>query len=92
MADVTPLFLGLTRPPKYLGLPLGYFLALSVGSVLPFVLFDSMWFLLLFAFGYPPLYLVSDKNPHLIELIIVTTSRTPKTANHDRHGGHVYVS
>ncbi|MFM8940635.1 MAG: VirB3 family type IV secretion system protein [Phenylobacterium sp.] len=32
-----PLFLGLTRPPKIFGLPIGYFVSLMLGSVIPFL-------------------------------------------------------
>ena len=32
-----PLFLGLTRPPKIFGLPIGYFVSLMLASVIPFV-------------------------------------------------------
>ena len=32
-----PLFLGLTRPPKIFGLPIGYFVSLMLGSVLSLI-------------------------------------------------------
>ncbi|MGR3562897.1 MAG: VirB3 family type IV secretion system protein, partial [Heliomarina sp.] len=34
----TPLFLGLTKPPRIFGLPIGYFVALVFASVIPFIL------------------------------------------------------
>nr|WP_257786533.1 VirB3 family type IV secretion system protein [Phaeobacter porticola] len=37
MAERSPLFLGLARPPKYLGLPVGYLVVLATGVVLPFI-------------------------------------------------------
>ena len=43
----SPVFLGLARPPKYLGLPIGYLVVLVVGTVIPFVLTKAMWVLLL---------------------------------------------
>ena len=33
MAERSPLFLGLARPPKYLGLPVGYLVVLATGVV-----------------------------------------------------------
>ena len=41
----SPVFLGLARPPKYLGLPIGYLVVLVVGTVIPFVLTKAMWVL-----------------------------------------------
>ena len=39
-------FLGLTRPPKIFGLPIGYFVSLMLGSVIPFVGANNWRFLL----------------------------------------------
>jgi type IV secretion system protein VirB3 len=88
----TPLFLGLTKPSMIFGLPLGYFISLAMASVLPFLLFDSMWFLLIFIVGYPPLWLIADRNPHLFQILNVTLSRTPRTATAIIDGGNRYVS
>ncbi|CAM4127745.1 type IV secretion system protein VirB3/type IV secretion system protein VirB4 [Palleronia aestuarii] len=88
----TPLFLGLTKPPKIFGLPIGYFLSLVFASVIPFVLLDDMRWLLVLVVGYPPLWIVADRNPHLFQILNVTISKTPRTANHDENGGDRYVS
>jgi type IV secretory pathway VirB3-like protein len=88
----TPLFLGLTKPTKIFGLPIGYFIALVFLSVIPFILFDDMRFLIIFLVGYPPLWFVADRNPNLFQMLNVTLSRTPRTANHDDNGGDRYVS
>ena len=47
MAERSPLFLGLARPPKYLGLPVGYLVVLATGVVLPFIWTKSMVFFLI---------------------------------------------
>ncbi len=88
----TPLFLGLTKPPKIFGLPIGYFLSLVFASVIPFVLLDDIRWLLVLVVGYPPLWIVADRNPHLFQILNVTISRTPRTANHDENEGDRYVS
>lgn len=88
----TPLFLGLTRPPRIFGLPIGYFLALVFASVIPFILVDDLRFLLVFGAGYPPLWVIADRNPHLFQILNVVFSRTPRTALHAEHGGDTYVS
>jgi type IV secretion system protein VirB3/type IV secretion system protein VirB4 len=88
----TPVFLGLTKPAKIFGLPIGYFISLIFASVIPFILFDDMRYLLILIFGYPPLWLTADRNPHLFSILNVVFSRTPRTANHTEHGGDRYVS
>ena len=87
----TPLFLGLTRPPKIFGLPIGYFLGLTLGSVIPFVGLDDARFLLIGIVGYPPLWLVADRNPHLFEILAVVFTATPRTRSHHFHGGDRHV-
>ncbi|MDA1044310.1 MAG: VirB3 family type IV secretion system protein, partial [Verrucomicrobia bacterium] len=42
MPERSHLFLGLTRPPKYLGLPVGYLTVLCMGVVLPFIWTKSL--------------------------------------------------
>lgn len=88
----TPLFLGLTKPPKIFGLPIGYFLSLIFASVIPFVLLDDIRWLLVVVVGYPPLWVVADRNPHLFQILNVTISRTPRAANYDNNRGDRYVS
>lgn len=88
----SPLFLGLTRPAKILGLPIGYFMGLSLGSVLPFVATKDMRWLLLFFVLYPPLWIIADRNPHFFEVLRVTSSRLPRTINRASNGGDRYVS
>lgn len=87
----TPLFLGLTRPPKIFGLPIGYFLGLALGSVIPFVGLDDWRFLLIGIVGYPPLWLVADRNPHVFEVIAVVFTATPRTKNFRLNGGDRHV-
>ncbi|MDJ0641088.1 MAG: VirB3 family type IV secretion system protein, partial [Paracoccaceae bacterium] len=55
MAERSPLFLGLARPPKYLGLPVGYLVVLALGAVLPFIWTKSFVFFLAGALAYPVL-------------------------------------
>ena len=86
----TPVFLGLTRPPKFFGLPIGYFIGLIFVSVIPFVLSDDIRFLLLFLVGWPVLWVVADRNPHLFEIGSVVYRATPPTRNKGEHDGDAY--
>ena len=88
----TPLFLGLTKPTKIFGLPIGYFIGLVFLSVIPFILLDNLRFLLIFVVGYPVLWLVADRNPNLFQILNVTLSRTPRTPNRSENGGDRYAS
>ena len=68
MAERSPLFLGLARPPKYLGLPVGYLVVLAMGVVLPFIWTKSLIFFLIGIIAYPVLWFVADKEPHFFEV------------------------
>lgn len=86
----TPVFLAMTRPAMFFGLPIGYFIGLMVMGVVPFVAFNSMWFLLVIPIAYPILWFVADKNPHLFEIMAGVYSTMPPTKNKDGHGGDNY--
>jgi hypothetical protein len=66
--------------------------ALVFASVIPFILVDDMRFLLVFFAGYPPLWLVADRNPHLFQILNVVMSRTPRTSVRSCNGGDLYVA
>lgn len=87
-----PLFLGLTRPPKIFGLPIGYFVSLMLGSVIPFVGANDWRFLLIGVVGYPVLWFVADRNPNLFATVAVVFSRTPRTHGKSAFGGDRHVS
>lgn len=86
----TPVFLGLTRPPKFFGLPIGYFIGLMLGSLIPFVALDEWKFMLLVPIFYPVLWFVADRNPHLFEIMATVFTATPPTKNRSHHGGDNY--
>lgn len=90
MLQRTPLFLGLTRPPKYLGLPIGYLVLLSTGTVLPFVWTGSFAFFLAGLVAYPVLWVVSEREPHVFELLAVSHGRVRETRNRALHRGDSY--
>lgn len=87
-----PLFLGLTRPPKIFGLPIGYFVSLMLAAVIPFVAANDWRFLLIAAAGYPMLWFIADRNPNLFEMAVVVFSRTPRVRGRAHFGGDAHVS
>ncbi|WP_366944121.1 VirB3 family type IV secretion system protein [uncultured Roseobacter sp.] len=90
MAMRSPLFLGLARPPKYLGLPVGYLVVLTLGVVLPFIWTKSLVFFLVGALAYPVLWFVADKEPHFFEVLRVSYGTVRGTRNRALHGGDSY--
>ena len=87
----TPVFLGLMRPTTFLGLPLGYGVALSLSTFVPLIGTGSLWWLLVPVIAYPPLWLVADRNPHVFDILQVVTARTPRTPGRTENGGDRYV-
>ncbi|GFE67277.1 type IV secretion system protein VirB3 [Litoreibacter roseus] len=90
MAERSPLFLGLARPPKYLGLPVGYLVVLALGVVLPFIWTKSLIFFLIGMSAYPVLWFVADKEPHFFEILRVSYGSVRATRNRSLHGGDSY--
>lgn len=90
MADRSPLFLGLTRPPKYLGLPIGYLMVLATGTILPFVWTKSFVFFLIGGIAYPVLWVLSEREPHFFDLLRVSYGRVRETRNRRHWGGDSY--
>jgi len=92
MPQRSPLFLGLARPPKYLGLPVGYLVVLAMGVVLPFIWTKSMIFFLFGIVAYPILWFVADKEPHFFEVLRVSYGTVRTTKNRSIWGGDSFGS
>ena len=81
------MFLGLTRPPKYLGLPVGYLVVLATGVVLPFIWTKSFFFFGIGIVLYPIMWFVADKEPHFFEVVRVSFGKVTPTKNRAFWGG-----
>jgi len=86
----TPLFLGLTRPPMMLGIPVPYFaIAMSVaGSA--FLFLNWKVALGISAPLYGTMWLIAQYEPKFASLVMVTLSKTPRTKNKAAHKGNLY--
>ena len=89
---VTPLHRGLSRPAKMFGLPINYFVLVTISSVIPMLVFDRIAFLLVGIVCYPAFWLLADKHPRLVEKYITLNKRTPTTQNFFAKGFDRYVS
>lgn len=88
----TPVFLGLAKPRKIMGLPMGYFMILALGTLLPWMYTKLYIIFLLPAIGYPVLFFVADKEPFFFELVRVAFGRFYRTPNRSFWGGDSYGS
>jgi type IV secretion system protein VirB3 len=79
MAERSPLFLGLVRPPKLLGLPIMYAMVWLFGSVLLFVWVQHIAVLAVAALLYPVLWKAADWNPRFIDVMMTALQETPPT-------------
>ena len=91
MAERSPLFLGLVRPPKLLGLPIMYAMVWLFGSVLLFVWVQHMAMLALSGLLYPLLWKAADWDPRFIDVMVTSLQETPATPNRRHHGGDSYA-
>lgn len=91
VAKRSPLFLGLVRPPKLLGLPIMYAMVWLFGSVLLFVWVQHMVVLGVAAVLYLVLWKAADWDPRFIDVMMTSLQETPPTRNRAIHGGDSYA-
>lgn len=87
MLEQSTLFLGLTRPPKYLGLPVTYLMILAMVVVLPFIFTKSFVFFGSGIIAYPILWFIADKEPRFFEVLAVSYGKVRGTKNRAVWGG-----
>jgi type IV secretion system protein VirB3 len=74
----TPLFLALTRPASFAGLPLSYVVALSMTTIGGFIALGSfIWLTVSAVVGYGALRAVAAYDPHLFDVFLTSLQRTP---------------
>ena len=71
MVKRSPLFLGLIRPARIMGLPMFYAVIWMVGSVLAFVWVQSFWTHTFTALSYPALWIAAEWDPHFFDVVTV---------------------
>ena len=77
MAEQTPVFQGLIRPPKVLGLPIMYGVAWLFGSALVF-LWVQHWAVGVAALlAYPAIWKAADWDPHFLDVFGTVMQHTP---------------
>ena len=92
MSPRTPIFVGMTRPPEKLGMPVSFWF---VGSTVPMVAYIltakwGFWALLLFLPSSMTMWLMARKDPYMFDILYKKLMKTPMTANASRFGGNSY--
>ncbi|TGN68312.1 type IV secretion system protein VirB3 [Paracoccus liaowanqingii] len=90
MVKRSPLFLGLIRPARVMGLPMFYFVIWSMGSVLAFVWVQSFWTLTFTALTYPAFWLAAEWDPYFFDVVTVVSKKTRRTTNREQWGADSY--
>ncbi len=85
-----PLFLGLTRPARYAGLPVAYFAIWGGGSTILFIIFETIWIWLAAGIAYLILRVLAEREPAYIEITAAILKATPPTRNRRVWGGDAY--
>ena len=85
-----PLFLGLTRPARYAGLPVGYFALWAGGSTIAYIVLETAWIAALALLSYALLRVIAERDPHYFEIVANTLKVTPPTRNRRIWGGDSY--
>ena len=75
--EKTPVILGLSRQARFLGLPMPYAMAVGAMTVLPFILFKPLWWLLTAPLWYGLARLAAKVNPMGHHVFTVMMQVTP---------------
>ncbi len=78
---LTPLVIGLTRPPTMWGIPLNAFYIIVGATLIAFLLSASFWSVLLAPMVYLAVFGLCSRDIRILDLAQVAGRRTPRTRN-----------
>jgi type IV secretion system protein VirB3 len=79
--QLTPLVIGLTRPPMMWGVPLNAFYIIVGVTLIAFLVTTSFWSALIAPFIYLALFAFCSRDIRILDLAQVAGRRTPRTPN-----------
>jgi type IV secretion system protein VirB3 len=79
--QLTPLVIGLTRPPMMWGIPLNAFYIILGVTLVAFLVTTSFWSALVGPFIYLVLFAFCSRDIRTLDLTQVACRRTPRTPN-----------
>ena len=88
--NVTPLVIGLTRPPMMWGIPFNAFIIILGVTLIAFLISDSFWAVLVAPVAYVALITVCSTDLRILDVIRVAASKTPKVPNKSFFGTNTY--
>ena len=91
MAEQTPLFLGLIRPPKLLGLPIMYAAGWLFGCALLFLWVQHWAVAVLAAAAYPAIWKAADWDPQFLDVFSNVMQHTPPQLPRPEEGDATYA-
>lgn len=78
---LTPLVIGLTRPPMMWGIPLNAFYIIVGVTLIAFLVSGSFWSALIAPLTYLALFAFCSRDIRILDLAQVVGRRTPRTRN-----------
>jgi|SRR5437016_4302649 len=78
---LTPLVIGLTRPPMMWGIPLTAFYLIIGVTLIAFLVTTSFWAATIAPVAYLALFAVTSRDIRILDLAQVAGRRTPRTPN-----------
>ena len=78
---LTPLVIGLTRPPMMWGIPLNALYIIIGATLIAFLVGASFWSALMAPLAYLALFAFCSRDIRILDLVQVVGRRTPRTPN-----------
>lgn len=88
--EITPVVIGLTRPPMMMGVPFNAFFLIIGITVLAFLIFDTFWAAGFAPIAYIVLFSLCSYDVRILDVISVATSKTPRIRNKNFWGTNTY--
>ncbi|UCI10724.1 type IV secretion system protein VirB3 [Mesorhizobium sp. B1-1-8] len=79
--QLTPLVIGLTRPPMMWGVPLNAFYIILGITLIAFLVSTSFWAALIAPVTYLALFALCSRDVRILDLVQTAGRRTPRTRN-----------
>ena len=87
---MTPLVIGLTRPPMMLGIPFNTFIIIIGVMLITFLISNSFWSVFIAPVAYLALFALCSRDVRILDLIQTAGRMTPRTRNKGFWGANSY--
>jgi type IV secretion system protein VirB3 len=87
---MTPLVIGLTRPPMMLGIPFNAFIIIVGVTLIAFLVFNTFWSAFIAPISYIALFALCSRDIRILDIIQTSGRMTPRTRNKGFWGTNSY--